>query len=72
MNFINDEIKIDFAIPVNIQDFVEIAEKADKENDLGTYIAYADAIDIAAKNACVAGKLSQRQWNLLCMRYEQQ
>lgn len=34
MNFINDEIKINFAIPVNIQDFVEIAEKADKENDL--------------------------------------
>lgn len=32
MNFINDEIKINFAIPVNIQDFVEIAEKADKEN----------------------------------------
>ena len=71
MNFINDEIKIDFAIPVNIQDFVEIAEKADKNNNIGDYMAYANNIDIAAKHCFMAGELSQKQWNLLCMRYEQ-
>lgn len=72
MNFINDDIKIDFSVPANIQEFIEIAEKADRENHLGTYIAYADGIDVAAKNAYVAGKLTHRQWDLLCMRYTQQ
>lgn len=71
-NFINDNIKIDFPVPINIQDFIEIAEKADLENHLGIYIAYADAIDVAAKNAYAAGKLTRRQWDLLCMRYTQQ
>lgn len=72
MNFINDDVKINFIVPENIQEFMKIAEKADRDNDIGTYIAYADGIDIAAKNAYVAGKLTNLQWDLLCMRYTQQ
>ena len=70
-NFINDDIKLDFEIPGGLQYLIDEAEKADKENDLGTYIAYADVIDTAAKNYCAAGKITMKDWDKVCARYEQ-
>ena len=69
MNFINDKIQIDFQVPTVLQDLIDIAEQADKNNELGLYMAYADAIDTAAKNCCADGAISQAQWNALCRRY---
>lgn len=71
MNFINNEIKIDFAVSQEIREFMNAAEQADKNNNIGDYMAYANNIDIAAKHCFMAGELSQKQWNLLCLRYEQ-
>lgn len=72
MNFINDEIEINFAVPTVIQDMIDLAEEADKNNDLGSYIAYADNLDTVAKNCCADGAITQRQWGILCRRYTQE
>lgn len=68
-NFINDKYVIDFEVPVGLQDFIDEAEKADKENDLGTYAVYADAIDVAAKNCYGAGLITKKMWDTLIRRY---
>jgi hypothetical protein len=70
-NFINDKYKIDFAVPKGLQEYIDYAEKADKENDYGNYAIYADDIDVIAKNCCGAGLLTREQWDILCLRYEQ-
>lgn len=70
-NFINGDIKIDFSVPASLQELIDIAEKADLDNDIGTYINYANGIDIAAKNCYGAGLITKKMWDTLCMRYEQ-
>jgi hypothetical protein len=34
-NFINDKYKIDFAVPKGLQEYIDYAEKADKETIMG-------------------------------------
>lgn len=70
-NFINDKYKIDFPVPKGLQVFMDKAEQADKDNDLGNYLAYADDIDVIAKNCCAIGQITEKQWDILCLRYEQ-
>lgn len=70
-NFINDTIKIDFAIPEGIQEMMDLAEKADLENNLPGYINYADTIDVMMKNGYAHGDFTEKQWNLVCARYTQ-
>ena len=68
-NFINDDIVIDFKIPDLIQEMIDYAIEGDKKNDYGAYQPYADMIDVMAKNFCAEGKLTQKQWDTLVMKY---
>jgi hypothetical protein len=70
-NFINDKYKADFPVPVGLQEIIDKAERADRMNNLGTYLAYADDIDVIAKNCCAVGSLTEKQWDTLCYRYVQ-
>ena len=68
-NFINEHFKIDFSVPVALQESINCAEQADKDNDYGTYITYADNIDILAKNCYTCGKITKKMWEILSNRY---
>ena len=46
-------------------------KKSDLEEDEGTYLNYADTIDVWAKNYYQDGVLTNAQWDLLCRRYPQ-
>ncbi|MBQ9590761.1 MAG: hypothetical protein IJR29_11350 [Butyrivibrio sp.] len=70
-NYINDDIVIDFDVPMVLKNLMLDAEKADLEEDEGTYLNYADTIDVWAKNYYQDGELSNLQWELLCRRYPQ-
>lgn len=70
-NFINEDIIIDFKVPSILQESIDIAEKADDENNIGLYYIYADNIDVVAKNCYVDGALTKEQWNQLTKRYPQ-
>ncbi len=70
-NYINDDIVIDFEVPMVLKNLMLDAEKSDLEEDEGTYLNYADAIDVWAKNYYQDGELSNLQWELLCRRYPQ-
>ena len=72
MNFIDENIKIDFAIPNSIRLAIADCEQADRDNNLGLYLALADTLtDSIAKRECAAGKISQAQWELIERRYHQ-
>ncbi len=70
-NFINEEVIIDFKVPSILQESIDIAEKADDENNIGLYYIYADNIDVVAKNCYVDGALTKEQWKQLTNRYVQ-
>ena len=69
MNYINDSIKIDFAVPELLQTLLDEAEEYDKAEALGDYVGTAGAIDVLCKGLVRTGKHSQSQWDLLCKRY---
>lgn len=66
---INYNIKIDFHVPVALQDIMNMAEAADAEGNLGLYYDLAENVDTIAKNFYTDGKLTQKQWDTLCRRY---
>lgn len=68
-NYINAEIVIDFPIPTILQDLIEMAEKADLEEQTALYYDLAENIDTVAKNLYTDGRLTKKQWDTLCMRY---
>lgn len=68
-NFINDEYKITFKVPAILQEFMELAEAADKNNDLGNYLVYADEIDVLAKDCCRTNEITDEMWMILLARY---
>lgn len=70
-NFINDNYKIDFELPMSLKELVDMAEKADADNDLGNYIVYADGIDVAAKHFYSVGRITKKNWDTLLYRYEE-
>lgn len=68
-NFINEQFIIDFPIPVALQESVELAEFADKNNDYVTYITYAENIEVLAKNCYSCGKITKKMWNIISNRF---
>ncbi len=69
-NYINKDIVIDFELSKTMQDLVDKAEKADILEDYGLYMNLAYAIDARAKNEVSRHLMTEREWNLLIMRYE--
>lgn len=60
-NYINDKVKIDFTVSDGLQEFIVLAEEADKNKNLGDYLAYIDEIDVLAKNCCACGSIAEHQ-----------
>lgn len=67
---IDHSVKIDFEVPDGLKELFDLVEEADLSN-AGAYMALADTIDTCAKNCYAAGILTQRQWDLIAMRYKQ-
>ena len=68
-NYIHDEIEIDFTLPTALKNMIELLEKADDEEDYGTYLSYADFLDTVAKNCCASGSISEKNWYTLLAKY---
>ncbi len=68
-NYINNDVKIDFALSKKLQALITQAEKADLLDDYGLYMNLADAIDVQAKKEVGKHILKESQWNKLIRRY---
>ncbi len=68
-NYINNNIKIDFELSRTMANLVERCEEADYLDDYGLYMNLADAIDTQAKKEVSRHTMTDREWNLLVMRY---
>ena len=66
--FIHDEVKIDFPVPLLLQNEMDEAEELDR---LGSteFFCVAESIDVIAKGLFAAGKITQEQWDRLTWRY---
>lgn len=68
-NYIDNDVKIDFALSKKMQVLITQAENADLLNDYGLYMNLADAIDVQAKKEVGKHILKESQWNKLIRRY---
>lgn len=69
MRWTDDTIRLDFYIPSGIRALMELLEKADQEKDFGVWFNAVDLLDVACKNACGAGQITEAQWYLICNKY---
>ncbi len=67
-NFINDDVKIDFATSKLFQNTAQEAEELDLQKSQ-EYFCVADALDVIAKGLYGTGKITQEQWDLINLRY---
>lgn len=68
-NFLNEKYIIDFSVPRILQESINYAEEADKNNDLATYLTYMENIDVLAKNCYASGEITKKMWDTLSRRY---
>lgn len=66
---INNDVKIDFSVPMALQELIDMAEEADQAGSIGKYYAYVDAIDTTAKNCYASGAITKKQWETILNRY---
>ena len=71
-HWIDDSVKIDFEIPGRtLRNTIADAEAADLAGDYA-YFGYADLIcNVDAKALVAAGKLTHKQWDVICARYRE-
>ena len=67
--WINESIEIDFSLPKSTQLLIKKLEELDIAEDY-SYFNWAEALDFEAKELVVLGKLSTKQWDLLCEKYD--
>lgn len=67
-NFIKENIVIDFPVPEKLQEVFKEAEDFDRQNNF-EYFCVADEIDVMCKAYVGMGKLTHRQWDLICYKY---
>lgn len=68
-HWINDDVIIDFPLPKSMLYLIEELEKLDAEENYA-YFNYADALDVGAKELYVQGRLTRKQWDTLCLKYD--
>lgn len=68
-NWINDAVIIDFPLPQGLLPLINKLEVLDASEDYA-YFNYSEALDNAAKELVVKGRLSIHQWDLLCAKYD--
>ncbi len=67
-NYINDNIKIDFSTSKLMENTMKEAEEYDLQKSM-EYFCVADAIDVIAKQLYASGRITQKQWDLIVLRY---
>lgn len=67
--WINDDVVIDFPIPKSLLPIIEELEKADANEDWG-YFDWSEVLDCDAKEYARVGKLTIKQWDTLCEKYD--
>lgn len=67
-NWIDDEVKIDFDLPEEIQELVDELEEYDLNGQLGDYVVFSDWLDVYAKR-WIGDGLTRHQYDLLRWRY---
>lgn len=68
-NWIRDDVMIDFTIPNSLQEIISILELMDADEDYN-YYDYSEALEYGAKEYVYQGKLTKKQWQILCLKYE--
>ncbi len=68
MNWIREDVVIDFEVPRSLLHLIEELEKCDQEQNYA-YDNYAEALDVGCKELCRQGKLTEEQWDTLCVKY---
>ena len=66
----NDSVKIDFKLPKYMLNLMQDTEEYDLANDYGSYVNYADTIDVQSKILYTEGYLSKKQWDTMVRRYQ--
>ncbi len=67
--WVNDNYKIDFPVPLIVTNTMIEAEEADLNNEYGEYIGIADALDTLAKTCYTGKEITKEQWNIITKRY---
>lgn len=67
-HWIDDTVKINFSVPKSIQILMDECERLDLAEDYA-YFNYSDSLDCGVKELVFRGVLTQRQWDIINMRY---
>lgn len=68
-HWINDEIEVSFELPRSLQYLVKKLEELDQAQNYA-YFNYSEALECAAKELVAKGRLSMKQWDILCAKYD--
>lgn len=68
-HWINEDIVIDFPVPKSLLPIIAALEELDEKEDY-CYFDWSEALDCSAKEFVVRGKLTKKQWDLLCAKYD--
>ena len=63
--YIREDIKINFKVPVYVQEYIDIINEGIKNKDLDRYSEGVDSIDHAAKMAAIQGYITDFQCTAL-------
>lgn len=66
--WIRDDIEINFPLPTFAKELIKKLEELDEAENYA-YENYAGALDVRIKELVRQGKMTQRQWDLLCEKY---
>lgn len=68
-NWIDDTVIIDFPVPKDVKNLMDMCEVANANGDWG-YFNYEESLDYICKEAVVQGHMTDREWNEIRKRYE--
>lgn len=67
-HWVNDDVKIDFSVPRALQILMDQCEQLDLEEDYA-YFNYIETLDCDVKELVRMGVLTNKQWDIINMRY---
>lgn len=68
-NWIDDTVIIDFPVPKDVTNLIDMCEEANANGDWG-YFNYEESLDYICKEVVVQGHMTDREWNEIRKRYE--
>lgn len=67
--WIDEDIVLDFRLPVTLKNTIEEIEQADLDGNMGEYCVLSDIIDVLCKDYCAEGIFTREQWELVCQKF---